>query len=133
MDPRWLWQLDDTEHWHVVTQQTLRHCAPWRSQHFTTGHGLLLALEHCAVTELPSVLLMDFYIGNDRGDAVTATVRQHLDERNAPAITIVGFSSVSSGSRAIVAAGGDCIVPKHGSLDGGNPDLARFLREFNAD
>jgi CheY-like chemotaxis protein len=119
-----LWQLDDASHWHDVTDRSVAQVpAPIRVQHFHTGNALLMALDEAGGDELPDAILMDFYIGADRGDAVTRTARQIPAGRDC---LIIGFSSVLSGSRAIERAGGDFSLPKYDE-GGVNPDLIAWL------
>ena len=72
---------------------------------------------------------MDFFLVGERGDHVTKELRQ-AEVRSRP--VIVGYSSVASGSAAIVAAGGDLAVRKHADERGINPSLANWLRSLRA-
>ena len=122
-----IWQLDDAEHWHEITRATLAQMdSSWQSHHFHSGQSMLMALDSCSAADLPAIILMDFYLPNERGDHITAAIRGlELSVES----HIVGFSSVRSGSEAIVAAGGNSIVRKYDG-HGVNPDLQRWLEAF---
>ena len=79
---------------------------------------------------LPRIVLMDFYLGGERGDAVTADLRE-VQAIGHP-LTIVGYSSLRDGSQRIVDAGGDCIVAKRTDGDGRNHMLRRWLDAWAA-
>ncbi|TVR13479.1 MAG: hypothetical protein EA401_06715 [Planctomycetota bacterium] len=67
---------------------------------------------------------MDFYIGNERGDLVTATITEKIDAN----LIILGYSTASYGSQAIVAQGGYDMVRKHNNARGINPSLLEWLK-----
>lgn len=122
---RLLWQVDDSDHWHEVTDASLAQVtADIRVQHFHTGQALLMALAGAAADSGPDAILMDYFIGPERGDAVTRDARTTEAGRRT---TIIGFSSVLSGSRAIERAGADYSLPKY-DQGGINPDLIDWLR-----
>ena len=116
-----LWLIDDSPDHHLVTAATARR-ADWDFAGFADGDSALAAL---AAGGRPAVVLMDFFIGEERGDLVTAAWRQ-LEPAGYRA-TIVGFSSVRAGSLRILAAGGDVMLAKRGGPDGVNPDLLAWL------
>ena len=70
------------------------------------------------------MVLMDFFLGSERGDQVTRGLRA-LEGRSRA--VIVGYSSVGSGSARIVEVGGDLVVRKHCDKSGINPSLMRYL------
>ena len=87
-----IWQLDDAEHWHEITRATLAQMSSsWQSHHFHSGQSMLMALDSCSAADLPAIILMDFYLPNERGDHITAAIRGlELSVES----HIVGFSSV---------------------------------------
>ena len=125
-----LWHIDDGQHLLAVSAATAARTASWRFEGFLTGHEALLTYRKRPVDQRPNAVLMDYFIGEERGDAVTRALRR-LDPR--PGRTrIIGHSSVRRASEAIVAAGGDVILRKHQDSTGINPDLLDWL-ESNAD
>lgn len=126
-----LWLVDDTPRWHAVTAATVDLVDGWRFQGLYTADAAWLAFRDQLAADpaaLPAVILMDFYLGQARGDRLTEALRAlEPDEVHT---TIVGHSSMSHGSELIVAAGGDCILRKRGDDAGGNPDLLAWLRSF---
>jgi CheY-like chemotaxis protein len=123
-----LWLIDDTPEHHHTVRATIAHMPQVRFTSFTDGREALEqygALVQGSSAELPEVVLMDFYLGATRGDAVTRALR--LLQPESAALVIVGYSSVAAGSRAIVEAGGDTMVRKTRPNGGPNPELARWL------
>lgn len=122
--PLHIWLIDDTPWWHKVTEATLQH---WGGDHnftgFHRGSSALLALHHSEAALRPRIILMDFYIGDERGDRVTRELRQ-LDS----SIGIIGYSTAAAGSQAIVDAGGISIIRKHTDAAGINPSLLSWLQ-----
>jgi CheY-like chemotaxis protein len=119
--PRQLWLIDDSPDHHQVTAATARR-ADWDFTGFTAGAAALAAL---AAGGRPAVVLMDFFLGEERGDAITARWRQ--SEPAGHRATIVGFSSVRACSLRILAVGGDVVLVKRSGPDGINPDLLAWL------
>lgn len=123
-----LWLVDDTPQWHAVTARTVACVAGWSLESFHSGHAALLAFHaRCedAARGLPDVVLMDFYLGPLRGDAVTEALREC--DTAGHHVTIVGHSSMAHGSELIECAGGDCSVRKHVDGAGLNPSLLAWL------
>ena len=123
-----LWLIDDTPSLHVVAEATVQLVAGWEFFGHFTGHEAIEEFAHLPAEARPQVILMDYYIGADRGDTVTTQLRTHGSAMHRP--VIIGYSSVRSGSAAIVAAGGDLIVPKRSNEAGINPDLLSYLRRW---
>jgi CheY-like chemotaxis protein len=124
--------VDDGPHHHQVVEATLRGLKGFSFAGFHAGHDAVATfakLASSATGRLPDVILMDFYLGHERGDAVTAELRRLEPPRARP--VIVGYSSVSSGSERIVEAGGDLILPKICDPSGTNPQLRRFLEQLH--
>jgi len=120
-----LWHIDDGQHLLAVSAATAARTASWRFEGFPTGHEALLAYQERPPDQRPDAILMDYYIGDERGDTVTRALRR-LDPR--PGRTcIIGHSSVRRASEAILAAGGDLILRKHRDGTGINPDLLAWL------
>ena len=117
-----VWMIDDDPGNLEVAGRTVR-AGGHQFEGFSSGRAALMALRHG--TPAPQVVLMDFYLVNERGDQVTRDWREHEGARRA---VIVGHSSMASGSAAIIAAGGDVAVRKHANEQGLNPTLATWLR-----
>jgi CheY-like chemotaxis protein len=126
-----IWLVDDTPQWHTVTGRTVARVSGWQLESFHTGSAAMLAFarmaEHAPAT-LPTVVLMDFYLGQMRGDAVTEALREL--EPPGQHCTIVGHSSMAHGSELIQHAGGDCRIRKHVDERGINPSLLAWLQTF---
>lgn len=125
--PRLVWLIDDSPANHRAAAATVAGLPAFVLAGFLDGDEAVAAFAACAARtpeRLPEVVLMDFYLGDTRGDRVTEALRAVLTPRR---VTIVGYSSVASGSQAIVAAGGDAIVRKRIAADGTNPDLRAYL------
>ncbi len=123
-----VWLVDDSEDPHHVADHTIATLAGVEIVHFYSGAEALQAFARLASerpSALPAIILMDFYIGDERGDAVTSELRRLETASARP--TIVGYSSMASASERILASGGDVVVRKHRSHDGVNPSLYRFL------
>jgi CheY-like chemotaxis protein len=121
-----LWVIDDTADHHHIADATARQVGEVAVEHFYTGADALATYrERSAEGRLPDVVLMDYFLGGERGDQVTRRLRAIEATQNRP--VIIGYSSVASGSAAIVAAGGDLTLRK---VVGGvvNPHLAGYLR-----
>ena len=126
-----IWLVDDTPRWHGVTASTVALVAGWNLESFHSGPAAMLAFEQLVEHhphDLPQVILMDFYLGQMRGDAVTEQLRE-LEPDGHHAV-IVGHSSMPHGSELIEMAGGDCSVRKHHDSNGVNPSLLRWLQDF---
>lgn len=125
-----IWLIDDNEEVHQVTDRTIALLSDAVLTRFYSGSEALVAFARLASgqpTELPAIILMDFFIGDERGDVVTAALRDLEPASVRP--TIVGYSSMQSASERIINCGGDVVVRKHRSDDGVNPSLYRFLLE----
>lgn len=122
-----LWLVDDGESNHQAAIATVARFAWVRLERFYTGVEAVEALTAIEAQggRAPDAVLMDFFLAGERGDQVTAALRR-AEIRSRP--VIVGYSSVASGSAAIVAAGGDVVVRKHADDQGINPSLAVWLR-----
>ena len=123
---RSLWLIDDTLSLHTVAEATARLAGNWEFTGWLSGQDAIDEVR--AGLALPDVILMDYYIGHDRGDRVTARLRS-LEPRDRRPV-IVGYSSVRSGSQAIVEAGGDLIIAKHQNDQGINPSLLTYLKRW---
>lgn len=121
-----LWLIDDTDGHHRVAAATAALVPGVRFAGFLDAEAGLAAFAAAAPEALPDVVLMDFYLGQARGDRVTRRLRE-LEPATARPV-IIGYSSVASGSAAIVAAGGDLVLRKHADRDGINPSLLAWLR-----
>lgn len=122
-----LWLIDDGESNHQAAIATVA-LLPWvRLERFYTGSEAVEAFTAIEAQggRAPDAVLMDFFLVGERGDHITAELRQ-AEVRSRP--VIVGYSSVASGSAAIIAAGGDLVVRKHADDRGVNPSLANWLR-----
>jgi len=124
-----LWLIDDTPSLHTVAEATTGLVAGWTFFGHFSGSDAVEEYASLPAAARPDVILMDFYIGIDRGDLITGDLRAHEVPGHKP--VIVGYSSVRSGSAAIVAAGGDVIMPKRSNAAGINPDLLNYLRRWS--
>ncbi|HYE05635.1 MAG TPA: response regulator [Planctomycetota bacterium] len=124
-----LWLVDDTEAHHEVARNTIVRIDGVEFDSFLTGREALSAFARLARGGvLPDVVLMDFYLGDERGDHVTRRLRE-LEPAGVRCV-IVGYSSVADASARIVAAGGDVIVRKQVAQDGTNPTLRAWLEQL---
>jgi CheY-like chemotaxis protein len=123
---RRIWLIDDTPVLHAVAAATVERAGGWEFTGYLSGAEALRDLD--AGTPWPEVILMDYYIGAERGDRVTSQLRSREPATIRP--VIVGYSSVRSASQTIVAAGADLIVPKHQDDEGINPSLLAYLRRW---
>ena len=127
-----VWLIDDSEANHQVAARTAAGLSAVDFVGFYTGDEAVAAFaagQALKAASVPDVVLMDYYLGDERGDQVTAALRA-AERRSRP--VIVGYSSVESASRVIVAAGANVIVRKHVDGNGINPSLARYLKELVA-
>jgi CheY-like chemotaxis protein len=124
---RRLWLIDDTPSLHVIAEATAQHIGGWEFSGWLTGSEALAALAEGAAW--PDVVLMDFYIGSERGDRVTRALRRQEPATHRP--VIVGYSSVRAASQVIVEAGGDVIVAKVVDDAGINPALLAYLGRWH--
>jgi len=125
--PILVWIVDDAPSNQRAVGATILRLPAFACEGFGDGEEAAAEFAHRAVhapERLPRVILMDFYLGHVRGDDITERIRAVATPLTP---IIVGYSSVSSGSRQIVAAGGDLIVRKHTAADGTNPDLRAYL------
>jgi CheY-like chemotaxis protein len=128
-----VWLIDDSEDHHQVARATVQLLPDMDFTGFMSGAAAVAEYERRAQDnsgDCPDIVLMDFYLGGERGDRVTRQLRQR--EANARRLVIVGYSSVRSGSDAIMASGGDIIVRKHIDGVGINPSLLAYLRSFGS-
>ena len=126
-----LWLIDDSESNHQAACATAA-LLPW--VRFAGIYSGAEAVQAFATIEAeggvaPDAVLMDFFLVGERGDHITKDLRQ-AEVHSRP--VIVGYSSVASGSAAIVAAGGDLALRKHANERGINPSLANWLRSLRA-
>jgi len=127
--PALIWMVDDTPEWHTVTACSIDPRIH-DLEHFHSGQAALLAFQALARDEpqrLPDIILLDYYLGDERGDGLCRQLRELQPAGQRP--VIVGFSSVTSCSERIVAAGGDCVLPKRQDAEGRNRALQRWLAE----
>jgi CheY-like chemotaxis protein len=120
---RILWLIDDTPMLHGVAQATVDLVYGWTYAGWLSGEEAITELQ--AGAAWPDVVLMDYYIGSERGDRITRHLRALEPAQHRP--VIIGYSSVRSASQAIVAAGADLILPKHQDARGINPSLLAWL------
>lgn len=123
-----LWLIDDTPSLHPIAEATVALVEGWIFTGYVSGGEALVELVHMPVAARPQVILMDFFIGSERGDVLTSRIRAIDSPGHRP--VIVGYSSVRSASAVIVAAGGDLILPKRANQAGINPDLLTYLRRW---
>ncbi len=122
-----VWIVDDASSNHRTVAATVAEMPEFSHEAFADGDEAVAEFTHRAAhaaERLPRVILMDFYMGDTRGDEVTERIRA-VHTPLTP--IIVGYSSVASGSRQIVAAGGDLVLRKLTAADGTNPDLRVYL------
>ena len=127
---RLLWLIDDTDHWHQVTEATVQRCLGWRFVGFQTALAGIMAYKHAVGTAAcPAVILCDFYLdGSWRGDAMCRELRLIEEAGSHQPAYMVGHSTSPTGSNMIVQAGADVVVPKHGQDT--NRSLELFLKNF---
>ena len=123
-----LWLIDDTEGNHRVAGATAALVPGVRFRGFLTAAEGITAFARAAKrpAELPDAVLMDYFLGETRGDLVTRRLRELEPAMARP--VIIGHSSVASGSAAILAAGADLVLRKHADDEGINPSLLAWLR-----
>lgn len=122
-----VWLIDDARDHHLVADITVARLPGVALVHHYDGAGAeaeYAAVQADPALPAPAVVLMDYFIGAERGDQVTRALRAL--ERRSRAV-IVGYSSVASGSARIVEAGGDLVLRKHSDRQGVNPTLLRYL------
>ncbi len=123
-----LWLVDDTEAHHEVARNTVARLDGVEFESFLTGGEAISAFARLARGGVPpDIVLMDFYLGDDRGDHVTRRLRE-LEPAGGHCL-IVGYSSVADASQRIVSVGGDVIVRKQVAQDGTNPTLKAWLEQ----
>ncbi len=123
-----IWLIDDMPNVHAVTEATVHQIGGWEFRGFFSGIDAVKSLRRCEPGLAPQVILIDYYIGHERGDRIAPLLRSAEPADARP--VLVGFSSVRSGSEAIVAAGAEVIVRKHQDDRGINPSLAEYLRNW---
>lgn len=122
-----IWLVDDSRDHHLVADHTVARLPGIGIAHYYDGVSAeadYAVLQADPALPAPAVVLMDFFLGLERGDHVTRALRAL--ERRSRAV-IVGYSSVASGSARIVEVGGDLVVRKHCDQSGINPSLVRYL------
>lgn len=124
-----LWLIDDTLQHHDTAEATAALVPGVAFAGFVSGEEGIDAFRDAArdAKRLPDAVLMDFFIGDERGDRVTAQLRRLETAAKRP--VIIGYSSVPSGSAAILAAGGDLVLKKQRDDEGINPALLAWLRK----
>jgi CheY-like chemotaxis protein len=127
---RLLWLIDDSASNHAAASATVARFPHLTLSCFYSGAEALAtwAEQHQQTTTLPDIILIDYYLINERGDQITRLFRRTIAAAQATQPVIIGYSSVLSGSEAIVRAGADMIVRKHCDDSGINPSLALWLR-----
>lgn len=126
-----VWIVDDADSNHRAAAATIAALPAFELECFHDGEDALAEYALRAKTApqtLPRIVLMDYYMGDLRGDEVTERMRAIHAIAFSP--VIVGYSSVASGSRSIVDAGGDVVVRKMVARDGTNPELREYLERF---
>jgi len=118
-----VWMIDDTPSWHEVARRTLADLAAFRLRCVHAGDEARAAL--AGPGRQPRIVLIDYYLPGERGDALAAELRTRL-----AGACLVGHSSVPSCSALIVEAGADVAVRKHADAEGTNPSLRRWLAGF---
>jgi CheY-like chemotaxis protein len=130
-DPFRIWLIDDSPDHHAVAAETVARRPLWHLSGFLHGSDAIAAFADLAderPDELPDVVLMDFFLGDERGDAVTAELRRLETAAHRP--VIIGYSSVASASQHIIASGADLALRKHRDESGVNPTLLRYLEQY---
>jgi len=126
-----VWIVDDADAHHRAAAATIAGLPGFELEGHFEGEAALAEYALRAKTApetLPRIVLMDYYIGDLHGDEVTLRMRAIHAVAFSP--VIVGYSSVASGSRSIVEAGGDVAVRKRIAADGTNPDLRTYLESY---
>lgn len=123
-----LWLIDDTQQHHDTAAATVAQVPGVRLVGFRSAEEGVEAFRAALrqPRQLPDAVLMDFFLGDGRGDGVTARLRRLEPAGKRP--VIIGYSSVPSGSAAIVEAGGDLVLKKQRDENGLNPSLLAWLR-----
>jgi CheY-like chemotaxis protein len=124
-----LWLIDDAADNHAVVIATLAGDPRFPFTGFTNAADALAEFRRLALRQpalLPRIVLMDYYLGGERGDEAAAELRQCQPAGHR--LIIVGYSSLRSASERIVLAGGDCILAKRHDERGINPGLRRWLQ-----
>ncbi len=128
--PILIWIVDDGPTHHRTVEATVARFPEFACEGFLDGEEAVAEFTRRvahAPERLPRVILMDFYLGSTRGDEVTAQIRA-VHTPLTP--IIIGYSSVGSGSRQIVEAGGDLVLRKLCAKDGTNPELRVYLESL---
>jgi CheY-like chemotaxis protein len=128
--PMLVWIVDDAPSNHRAVEATVARLPEFTCEGFLDGDEAVVEFAHRvahAPDRLPRVILMDFYLGSTRGDEVTGQIRA-VHTPLTP--IIIGYSSVGSGSRQIVEAGGDLVLRKLCARDGTNPELRVYLESL---
>ncbi len=122
-----LWLIDDSPEHHRVAAATAT-LAGVDFTGYASGREGIAAFARAARQRkgVPDAVLMDYYLGDDRGDAVTRRLRELEPAQYRP--VIIGYSSVAEASRRIVESGGDLVLRKHATAEGINPSLLEWLR-----
>lgn len=120
-----VWLVDDDLGNHEVARATVEGLGGFLFHGFTSGQA---ALDAYARGGRPDIVLMDYFMGAERGDKITRRLRALPHDGHRP--LVVGYSSMRSGSEHIVESGGDVVVPKRCDGSGLNPDLRRFLAQI---
>jgi CheY-like chemotaxis protein len=126
-----VWIVDDNVCHHQTAALTLARLPLFELEGYASGGSAIAEFASRSELDpslLPRIVLMDYFLGDSHGDTVTSELRRLHDGAFRP--VIVGYSSMRSGSEAIVAAGGDVIVRKRIAHDGSNPDLRVYLDSY---
>ena len=124
-----LWLIDDTPQHHDTAAATVAQVPGVRFVGFRSAEEGVAAFRAAVRNprHLPDAVLMDFFLGDGRGDEVTARLRRLEPPGKRP--VIIGYSSMPSASAAIVEAGGDLVLKKQCDDTGINPTLLAWLRQ----
>lgn len=120
-----VWLIDDSEGHHEAAAASCARCGVDFLGFLDPGSAIAAMLA-AAPVDRPDVLLMDFYIGDERGDRATRAWREA--EPVGYRARIVGYSSMRDASEAIVAAGGDLVLRKR-IVGGVHPELVAWLQQ----
>ena len=123
-----LWLIDDTLQHHDTAEATALLVPGVTFTGFITGEEALEAFREAGnITQrIPDAILMDYYIGDERGDQVTEQFRRVEPASKRP--VIIGYSSLTTGSTAIIEAGADLMLRKQRNDEGINPALLDWLQ-----
>lgn len=109
-----IWVIDDlSENQEMVRRSLFPHGEAYLElEGFLEARVSLaeMAARAAGAGAVPEIILMDYFLDSMTGAEVTVQMRSLLHDGARP--VIIGHSSVTACSRAIVAAGGDFVLPK---------------------